>query len=125
MCFFIQNHLKHLIFTVVYFNIILLCFVCLKKKESKYSQLNKKSVFKLNFLALIWIIICPCFPLCTGGSSLRRMWRKVERDGPNLMLPPCPCIHCLSYAPVFTMAQFFWTWMHNSSIKLLVNIEHI
>ena len=57
----------------------------------------------------------------SGGSSLRRMWKREEKGGPSLMWPPCPCTHSLNSGVPCFKALLCWTWTPPLWIRLYVS----
>ena len=128
----------YLIFTVVYFNIILLSFVCLKKKGVKIFPIEQKECFQVKF---------PCsnldhyMPLFSFVHRWIKFEEDVEEGGERWSKPH---VATLSLHSLFELracihngtvlldmdAQFFYQVVgkyrtHITGIKLLVNIKHI
>lgn len=61
-------------------------------------------------LRLLYSSPVPLSALPSGGWSLKRRWRREERDGVNRTCPRCRCTVCLSSGRVCRRERCFWTW---------------
>lgn len=63
----------------------------------------------------------PLSVLPSGGWSLKRRWRREERDGVNRTCPRCRCTVCLSSGRVCRRERCFWTWRATRCLRSSVS----
>jgi len=95
-------------FTILKKNIVFLCGQDhLVKKFPYYTRYFFYKIYVVNF-AKKWF---------SGGSNLKKMLKKEETGGRNLMLRLCHYIPYLNFVVFSWMGQLCWTWRRHRSNK--------